>query len=98
LAARRAFAAGSAHQAYRRAFVLRRDTRPKGRLEVFLQAMLQFGWSTGRNARFDIRWGEGYPDIIRKQTEELVALAPDIIIVSGSSALAPLQQATRMAI
>jgi putative tryptophan/tyrosine transport system substrate-binding protein len=67
----------------------------KARLEVFLQAMLQLGWSAGRNARFDIRWGEGDPDIIRKQTEELVALAPDIIFVSGSSALAPLQQATR---
>jgi putative ABC transport system substrate-binding protein len=57
--------------------------------------MLQLGWSAGRNARFDIRWGEGDPDIIRKQTEDLVALAPDIIFVSGSSALAPLQQATR---
>ena len=67
----------------------------KARLEVFSQAMLQLGWSAGRNARFDIRWGEGDPDIIRKQTEELVALAPDIIFVSGSSALAPLQQATR---
>jgi ABC-type uncharacterized transport system substrate-binding protein len=67
----------------------------KARLEVFLQAMLQLGWSAGRNARFDIRWGEGDPDIIRKQTEDLVALAPDIIFVSGSSALAPLQQATR---
>jgi ABC-type Fe3+-hydroxamate transport system substrate-binding protein len=31
-----------------------------------------------------IRRGEGDPDIIRKQTEQLVALAPDIIIVSGS--------------
>jgi putative tryptophan/tyrosine transport system substrate-binding protein len=67
----------------------------KARLEVFLQAMFQLGWSTGRNARFDIRWGEGDPDIIRKQVDELVVLAPDIIFVSGSSALAPFQQATR---
>jgi putative ABC transport system substrate-binding protein len=66
----------------------------KARLEVFLQAMLQLGWSTGRNARFDVRWGEGDPEIIRKQTEELVALAPDIILVIGSSALAALHQAT----
>ena len=66
----------------------------KARLEVFLQAMLQLGWSAGRNARFDIRWGEGDPEIIRKQTEELVALAPDIILVIGSSALAALHQAT----
>jgi putative ABC transport system substrate-binding protein len=67
----------------------------KERLEVFLQAMLQLGWSDGRNARFDIRWGEGDPDIIRKQVEELVALAPDIILVIGSSGLAALHQASR---
>jgi putative tryptophan/tyrosine transport system substrate-binding protein len=66
----------------------------KARVEVFLQAMLQLGWSAGRNARFDVRWGEGDPDIIRKQVEELVALAPDIIFVSGSSALAALHKAT----
>ena len=49
----------------------------KARLEVFSQAMLQLGWSAGRNARFDIRWGEGDPDIIRKQTEEFYG--PDLI-------------------
>jgi putative ABC transport system substrate-binding protein len=57
--------------------------------------MLQLGWSDGRNARFDIRWGEGDPDVIRKQVEELLALAPDIIVVNGSSALAAVHQATR---
>ena len=67
----------------------------KERVEGVLQAMLQLGWSDGRNARFDIRWGEGDADIIRKQADELVALAPDIIVVSGSSALAALHQTTR---
>jgi putative tryptophan/tyrosine transport system substrate-binding protein len=66
----------------------------KARLEAFLQAMSRLGWSDGRNVRFDIRWGEGDPDINRKQAEELVALAPDVIVVSGSSALAAAQQAT----
>jgi putative ABC transport system substrate-binding protein len=66
----------------------------KARLDAFLQAMLQLGWSSDRNARFDIRWGDGDPDLIRKRVEELVALAPDVIFVSGSVALAPLQRAT----
>jgi putative tryptophan/tyrosine transport system substrate-binding protein len=67
----------------------------KARVEAFLHAMRQLGWSDGRNVRFDVRWGEGDPDIIRRQVDELVALAPDIILVFGSSALAPLQHATR---
>ena len=67
----------------------------KPRVEAFLQAMLELGWREGRNARFDIRWGEGDSDIIRKQAQELVALAPDIIVVSGSVAVAALQQTTR---
>jgi putative ABC transport system substrate-binding protein len=66
----------------------------KVRVEAFLQAMSQLGWSDGRIAQFDIRWGEGDPDINRKQAEELVALAPDVIVVSGSSALAAAHQAT----
>jgi len=67
----------------------------KTRVEVFLQTMRELGWSTGRNARFDIRWGEGDPDVIRKQAEELIAQAPDIILVTGSTALGALHQATR---
>ena len=35
------------------------------------------------------------PDNIRRYAAELVALAPDIILVSGSAAIAPLLQATR---
>src|SRR5712675_731296 len=60
----------------------------QARMAVFRQAMLQLGWSEGRNVRFDIRWGGGNTDTTHKQAEELVALAPDIILASGSTALA----------
>ena len=39
----------------------------QARVGVFRQALLQLGWSEGRNVRFDIRWGGGDPDTIRKQ-------------------------------
>jgi putative ABC transport system substrate-binding protein len=65
------------------------------RMEVFRQTMLQLGWSDGHNVRFDTRWGAGDPDTTRKQAEELVALAPDVILASGSPALGALQQVTR---
>jgi putative tryptophan/tyrosine transport system substrate-binding protein len=67
----------------------------QSRVEVFQQAMLQFGWSDGRNVRFDIRWGSGDPEANHKQAEELVALAPAIIVAFGSSAVGALLQVTR---
>jgi putative ABC transport system substrate-binding protein len=65
------------------------------RVEVFRQAMLQLGWSEGRNVRFDTRWGTGGPGTMRKQAEELVALAPDVILAVGSLAVGALQQVNR---
>jgi putative tryptophan/tyrosine transport system substrate-binding protein len=67
----------------------------ESRVEVFLQAMQQLGWSDGRNVRFDIRSGVGDPETDRKQAEELVALAPAIIVAVGSTAVAALLRATR---
>jgi len=68
-----------------------------GRTEfaAFQQALEQLGWSEGRNLRIEYRWGLGNPANIRKHVDELVALAPDVILTSGASALAPLLEATR---
>ena len=66
----------------------------QSRVEVFLQAMQQLGWSDSRNVRLDIRWGAGNPETNRKRAEETVALAPAIIVAYGSSAVAALLQAT----
>src|SRR5258708_9628372 len=67
----------------------------QSRVEVFLQAMQQLGWSDNRNVRLDIRWGAGDPETNRKRAEEMVALAPAIIVAFGSSAVAALLQSTR---
>ena len=53
------------------------------------------GWTDGRNVRIDIRWAAGDADHIRKYAAELVALAPDVILATGSAAVGPLLQATR---
>jgi ABC-type uncharacterized transport system substrate-binding protein len=53
------------------------------------------GWSEGRNLRIDYRWGRGNAVDTRKYARELVALAPDVLMVSGPSSLTPLLQATR---
>ena len=96
MAARGARAAARAHAAHRRAHEQAADD-PEGqaRLAAFVQGLQQLGWTDGRNVRIDYRWGAGDADRIRRYAAELVALAPDVILASGSSTVAPLQQATR---
>jgi putative tryptophan/tyrosine transport system substrate-binding protein len=71
------------------------DQDSLGRIAAFLQGLALLGWTDGRNVRIEYRWGEGDAEHIRKHAAELVALAPDVILVSGSSGVEPLLQATR---
>jgi putative tryptophan/tyrosine transport system substrate-binding protein len=71
------------------------DPETVARSAAFLQGLAQLGWTEGRNVRIDYRWGLGNADHIRKYAAELAALAPDVILASGTSTMAPLLQATR---
>ncbi|MBR1157302.1 hypothetical protein [Bradyrhizobium sp. JYMT SZCCT0428] len=59
------------------------DLEGQARFTAFTQAMAQLGWTDGRNVRIDARWGANDADR-RKYAEELVALAPDVILVSAT--------------
>jgi putative ABC transport system substrate-binding protein len=61
---------------------------------AFLQGLQQLGWTDGRNVRFDLRYAGNAADT-RKYAVELVALAPDVILATGSAAMGPLLEATR---
>jgi len=71
------------------------DPEAQARVGAFLQGLQELGWAVGRNMRIEYRWGAGDADRTRGYAAELVALAPDVILTSGASALAPLLQATR---
>src|SRR6516165_4326258 len=73
------------------------DAQGQARLAAFLQGLQQLGWIDGRNVRIDARWGAGDADRTRRYAAELVALAPDVILATGSPPVAALQQATRSA-
>jgi len=62
---------------------------------AFLQELQRLGWTDGRNIQIDHRWGAGNPDNMRKYAAELVALAPDVILASGTATVGVLLQATR---
>jgi putative ABC transport system substrate-binding protein len=62
---------------------------------AFQQGLNQLGWRDGGNVRIEYRWGAGKAADTRRYAEELVALAPDVILAAGASALAPLLQVSR---
>jgi putative ABC transport system substrate-binding protein len=71
------------------------DPEGQARIAAFLQGLAQLGWTDGRNVRIDTRWTAGDADRTRRQAAELIALAPDIVVATGTPTLGPLQQATR---
>ena len=78
----------------RRIGVLMNTTAEDGqnRLKAFQQALQQLGWQEGHNVRFDIRWGANNVSLDRKYAAELVALAPDVILASGTLSVTAVQR------
>jgi len=72
------------------------DPAGQARLLAFAQTLAQSDWTDGRNVRMDIRWGAGDAEHIRRYAAELVALAPDVILASGTTTLGPLRQVSRI--
>ena len=70
---------------------------PEGqdRLAAFHQGLQELGWNVGRNVRIDTRWTEDNADRSAKYAAELVALAPDVILASGTLAVTALQHTSR---
>ena len=70
------------------------DPEGQARLAAFVEGLRQLGWTDGGNVKIDIRWPVGDADRSRS-AEELVALAPDVILASASASVAALQRITR---
>ena len=71
------------------------DAEGQGRVAAFLQGLQQLGWTDGRNVRIDYRWAAGDAGRFHRYAEELLALAPDVILASATPSVQALQQATR---
>ena len=73
------------------------DPLAKARISAFTQALVDLGWTDGRNVRMDLRWGGGSGDInrIRALAQELVGLQPDIILAETTAPTVALQRETR---
>ena len=97
VAARGARAAGRAHAAHRRALAVWPRTIRKGRPASRRSGRRCSNWAgpTAATCGSTTRWAARRCRRIRKYAAELVALAPDVILASGSPTVGPLQQATR---
>jgi len=91
--------AARAQQAIRKLGVLmigaENDPDSKLRIAAFHEGLRDLGWQDGRNIRIEQRWAAGRPDLIRQYAQELVALAPDMILANGTPVVAELKRLTR---
>jgi putative tryptophan/tyrosine transport system substrate-binding protein len=71
------------------------DPIVKTDVSAFTQALADLGWTDGRNARMDLRWGSGDVNRIRALAQELVGLQPDVIVTGATPATVALQRETR---
>ena len=93
------FEAHAQQRALRRVTVLEAITKDtvgaQARYRAFLEAFDQLGWTDGRNVQITVRWGGGNEAEMRKYADELIALAPDVIVAGGSTSTEVMLKATR---
>jgi putative tryptophan/tyrosine transport system substrate-binding protein len=70
------------------------DPEGQARVKAYAQALQKLGWIEGGNVRTESRWAADDADRYRRYSEELVALAPDVILASASPSVAALQRVT----
>ena len=71
------------------------DPLVKEYLSAFLQRLHELGWIEGRNIRLDYRFTGQDAERMRAGSAELIALAPDIIVVWANPAAAIVRKATQ---
>ena len=75
--------------------IARNTPTAQARYTAFLQAFEQLGWTDGRNVQIVARWSGGNHAEALKYAEELVALAPDVILAGGGTGAEVMLKATR---
>src|ERR1700759_2863487 len=73
-----------------------REGAPVGvtRVAKSREGLTQLGWREGQNLQIEWRWSGGDIGLTRRYADELVQLAPDVLLGHGTPAAVPLKQAT----
>jgi putative ABC transport system substrate-binding protein len=59
---------------------------------ILLERLQELGWTVGHNVQIDWRWYVANADLARRDAEELVALAPDVVVTIGGPTLRAMMQ------
>jgi ABC-type uncharacterized transport system substrate-binding protein len=73
----------------------RKTPSAQARYAAFLQAFEKSGWIDGRTVQIAARWSDGNSSELRKYAEELVTLAPDVILAGGGTGAEAILKVTR---
>ena len=88
-----------AQQRVRRVAVLMSTTpdepESQARITALAQGLQEAGWTVGSNVRIDVRWSSGNLSRVRRDAEELVALAPDVLVAGIGPTTQEFQRITR---
>ena len=68
------------------------DPEAAVQLSALMQALKERGWILGTNIQIDYRWAAGDSQLYRKYAPELIALAPNVILVVGGTGTGELQR------
>jgi putative ABC transport system substrate-binding protein len=71
------------------------DPEADNAVAAFAQRLQQLGWSLGQNVSVEYRFGVSDATLAHRAATEMLALSPDVIVASGTVAVAALQQLTR---
>ena len=72
-----------------------KDSEGQLRVAVFRQELQKLGWIEGSNIWFEYRWAAGDAQRLRAYAEELVGMAPAVMLAANNTALRALQEVTR---
>src|SRR5260370_15467226 len=70
------------------------DPDSQVRIAAFRRGFADLGWKEGENVHIEYRWSAGKSELIRQYAEELVALAPDVILANSTPVIAMLKSMT----
>src|SRR5438094_347519 len=71
------------------------DRDGQGPMKTFRQGLTDLGWIEGRNVHVDVRWAGPSAASQRSHAHDLVAMAPEVILASGTFATQALRDAMR---
>jgi putative ABC transport system substrate-binding protein len=71
------------------------DPQSSKEISAFLDGLRERGWTPGSNLQIEYRWVAEDPSLDHRHAQELIAIAPDVLLVGGGTIVGIVQELTR---